>query len=126
MASRQLQVIRREFYDDMFHGRFVAFCGPWKYVLAYMKSHGWDERRVSGPKAAKTVFCENDKGYDLCIIWIDRHYLRGTFGSSKLAHEALHAARFVLEARGVSDSEILNETGAYYVEWIMAHLSKLR
>jgi hypothetical protein len=112
------------FYDRLFKGDFHVFTGDFAAVLAFCDRLKLKTDAISSPKLAKTLFCTKDSGEDLCILWFSPRLMGWSNPWPVLAHEAHHASTMLLSARGVTESAICDELGAYYQEWLMTELRR--
>lgn len=113
------------FADEVYKGRFLAMCGDPEDLMGVVREMGLGIDREDAGFYGRTIFSRERDGSDLCIVLVDRRIRADADAASVLAHEAHHAAHYVLAARGVSPEDQAGETGAYYLEWIMRHLQRL-
>ena len=111
--------------DPIFRGNFVVFVGAFSEVERYLRSRNGDASNLSSPKEAKTIeFVDEKAGTMEVLLWFRPEFdPTEPLGQSTLAHEAMHAVYFVLRARGVDDSAVLNEVGNYYMEWLVLQVA---
>jgi hypothetical protein len=98
------------------------------------KAQAWLERQIGAPaeafgpeSGAKTLWFEGyreDAGPSaILMFWFPADTNRDDPEDlAMLAHEALHAANFVLSARGMTLSLENDEAYAYYLSWIFSNL----
>lgn len=106
--------------DPIFKGNFRVFVGEFAEVERYMDERDLDWSTCGGPKLAKTINVEKDGCHEV-LLWFRPEWRPTTPDNiAVLAHEAIHAAHFVLQHRGVGAAAILDEVVNYYVEWLVS------
>lgn len=113
-----------DIYDALFKGAFIVQHKGFDVLVDELKTAGFDTIAITAPRLAKTLFCEHADGRYVCALWFSKTALASKKLVAIIAHEVHHAAWFTLESRGVSPEEFAGETGAYYIEWLMAEVIK--
>ena len=100
-------------YDEFCRRNFFVYYGTTeKFLVESVKENlGIDiEKPNSG---GRCLLVEHGNGYESIVIW--------TFKKKPclLAHEAIHAARFIFDLVGIKDNGSHDETLNYYVEMLV-------
>lgn len=97
------------FYSDLYFQNFF-FCPGWK------KTQVEKFFNIELDPSCRGVTLITDRGI---VIWIESKDLYGC-----LAHEAVHAAKFLFKQKGVISSNENDEPLAYLVQWIFENCQK--
>jgi hypothetical protein len=97
------------FYSDLYFQNFY-FCPGWK------KTELQKRFAVELDESCRGVTMVTEIGI---VIWIEEQDLLGS-----LAHECVHAAKFLFKQKGVISSNENDEPLAYLVQWIFENCEK--
>ncbi len=113
MATKPLRVTWVR--DPVFHVRVGVCVGAYARYVATWQRLGWGGGHVGAESGAKTTYVQGEDGSDVLMVWFSPSAARDM---GTVAHEAFHAMVMALRARGVEAESVLDETGAYVLEWV--------
>lgn len=95
----------------------VGVCvGPFaRYVETWRRS-GWGAGTLGAESGAKTTYVQSGDGRDVLMVWFSPRAARDV---GAVVHEAFHVTAMALQSRGVEPEAVLDETGAYMLEWVV-------
>lgn len=109
--------------DPIYDTTVFLLRGPWPEAEKYlMRTFNVKKNEVGDGYGAKTIWLSTNRGSAAILwfpAWID---LRNARHVGTIAHEAYHAATFILRDRGMKTTPHVDEAVAYHITWMVENV----
>lgn len=110
--------------DEVYHGNIIFMCCPIEEIPQRLREAVSDRDvlgRLLAPDGFAAMTAQGGRfcgcyvnGATIAAVWVNPHA-----GSMTIAHEAFHAAFFVLDGAGLGLTAASEEAWAYYLGWLI-------